>query len=56
MEIAVLKWLMDSINCYLGPEEVQKSASGPLPFISSQPIGGTWMLETLWSKLGITAV
>ena len=53
---AALKRLVDSINRYLGPEEALKSEGGPLPFISSRPMGGAWVLEKLWSKLGIKAV
>ena len=53
---AALKRLVESINRYLGPEEALKSASGPLPFLSSRPMGGAWVLEKLWSKLGIKAV
>lgn len=55
-----LKRLVQSINRYLGPEEVLKAEgeanAAPLSFISSRPLGGSWTLDMLWQKLGIKDV
>ncbi len=52
-----LRRLVGSINRFLGPEEVlrQEAAEGGLPlrFLESRPLGGAWVLDHLWRRLGI---
>ncbi|WP_173297513.1 IS1634 family transposase [Thermanaeromonas sp. C210] len=53
--------LVKSITRFLGPEEAlctQAELNGgtPLKFISSRPMGGVWVLNELWNRLGINRV
>lgn len=51
-----LRRLVHSINHFLGPEETLRAeAQGKigLHFVSSKPLGGSWVLSQLWEKLGI---
>jgi transposase len=53
-----LRRLVRSINHFLGPEEALRAeAEGKnkagLRFIGSQSLGGAWVLDRLWEKLGI---
>lgn len=51
-----LKRLIDSIVRYLGPDQVQLDPTAPAEsprFISSRTLGGSWLLDQLWEKLGI---
>jgi len=54
-----LKRLVRSIARFLGPEEaarVEAQGVDNLTFIASRPLGGAWVLEQLWKKLGIDRV
>lgn len=54
LDTEALKRLINSINRYLGPEEVLASQGNELlKFISSKPMGGAFFLDGLWQKLGI---
>jgi len=52
-----LRRLVASINRFLGPEEELKQEVGaggaPLEFKESRPLGGGWVLDSLWRELGI---
>lgn len=52
-----LRRLVDSINRFLGPEDVLKeqarAGDTPLNFKESRPLGGVWVLDALWQRLGI---
>jgi len=52
-----LRRLVDSINRFLGPEDVlreqAKASDAPLKFMESRPLGGAWVLDALWHRLGI---
>ncbi|WP_109208281.1 IS1634 family transposase [Moorella sp. Hama-1] len=52
-----LRRLVDSINRFLGPEDVlqqqAKVGDAPLLFKESRPLGGAWVLDALWCELGI---
>lgn len=52
-----LRRLVDSINRFLGPEDVLKQQARanevPLVFKESRPLGGAWLLDALWRELGI---
>lgn len=51
-----LKRLVRSITRFLSPEEALASAAegpSPLKFISSAPLGGSWVLSRLWEELGV---
>jgi transposase len=51
--------LVRSIARYLGPEAelevtaASRSATAPLAFVSSKAMGGVWVLDALWRRLGI---
>jgi len=57
LDLDNLRRLARSIVRYLGPEEVLASqaedASRPLRFVGSKPLGGGWVLQQLWERLGI---
>jgi len=51
-----LRRLVRSINRFLGPEQaVRAEADGKagLRFVASRALGGAWVLDQLWAKLGI---
>lgn len=52
-----LRRLVASINRFLGPEEVLKqqaqAGDAPLLFQESRPMGGAWVLNALWQRIGI---
>jgi hypothetical protein len=55
-----LKRLVGSIARFLGPEEalkagVELSGNKRISFVSSQELGGPWLLDKLWKALGIQA-
>lgn len=56
-----LKRLIRSISRFLGPEDAlchqgETAGTAPLRFILSRPLGGAWILDRLWSELGIKDV
>ncbi len=59
---AALRRLVTSIERFLSPEEslkLQAERSTPeaaLTFKDSRPVGGTWVLESLWKEIGIDKV
>lgn len=58
LDVEALRRLARSIGRFLGPEdtlrlEAETESTGGLRFISSRPFGGAWLLDQLWTKLGI---
>src|SRR5215472_13084586 len=52
-----LQRLVASVSRFLEPEQaLAAAAGGDLEFTESRPLGGTWMLDALWARLGIGAV
>jgi len=52
-----LQRLVASVSRFLEPEQaLAAAAGGGLEFTESRPLGGTWMLDALWARLGIGAV
>jgi Transposase DDE domain len=51
-----LRRLVASVTRYLEPEKALAAAAGDeLEFAESRPLGGTWVLDALWARLGIGA-
>src|SRR6185437_5167607 len=48
-----LQRLVASITRFLDPEAALAAAADGLEFTESRPLGGTWVLDALWSRLGI---
>jgi hypothetical protein len=48
-----LQRLVASITRFLEPEKALAAAAEGLEFTESRPLGGTWVLDALWSRLGI---
>src|SRR5512142_3076417 len=48
-----LQRLAASITRFLDPEAALAAAADGLEFTESRPLGGTWALDALWSRLGI---
>jgi hypothetical protein len=49
--------LVASVTLFLEPGMALAAAAGEdLDFTESRPLGGTWVLDGLWSRLGIGAV
>lgn len=50
-----LRRLAKSINRFLGPEDQIRNEVGhqDIRFLSSRPVGGAWLLDGLWKRLGI---
>jgi hypothetical protein len=48
-----LQRLVASVTRFLDPETALAAAAGELEFTESRPLGGTWVLDALWSRLGI---
>jgi hypothetical protein len=48
-----LQRLVASVTRFLDPDEALAAAAGGLEFTESRPLGGTWVLDALWSRLGI---
>jgi hypothetical protein len=48
--------LVRSISRFLSPEQaLEATAEAELRFVASRPMGGAWLLDGLWRKLGIEA-
>jgi hypothetical protein len=51
-----LRRLVASVSRFLEPERaLAAAAGGDLEFTESRPLGGTWVLDALWARLGIGA-
>ena len=48
-----LQRLAASVTRFLDPDAALAAAAGGLEFTESRPLGGTWVLDALWSRLGI---
>ena len=48
-----LERLVASVRRHLGPGEDRTAAADGLEFTGSRPLGGTWVLDALWERLGI---
>ena len=48
-----LQRLVASVTRFLDPDAALAAAAGGLEFTQSRPLGGTWVLDALWSRLGI---
>jgi hypothetical protein len=48
-----LQRLVASVTRFLDPDEALAAAADGLEFTESRPLGGTWVLDALWSRLGI---
>jgi Transposase DDE domain len=48
-----LQRLVASVTRFLDPDAALAAAAGGLEFTESRPLGGTWVLDALWSRLGI---
>ncbi len=53
---AALQRLVASVSRFLDPDRVLAATAGEgLAFVESRPLGGVWVLEGLWRRLGIDA-
>src|SRR5579875_1256594 len=48
-----LQRLAASVTRFLGPDAALAASAGGLEFTESRPLGGTHVLDALWSRLGI---
>jgi len=48
-----LQRLAASVTRFLDPDAALAAAADGLQFTESRPLGGTWVLDALWSRLGI---
>ena len=48
-----LQRLVASVTRFLDPHAALAAAAEGLEFTESRPLGGTWVLDALWSRLGI---
>ena len=48
-----LQRLVASVTRFLDPGAALAAAADGLEFTESRPLGGTWALDALWSRLGI---
>jgi hypothetical protein len=48
-----LQRLVESVGRHLEPGKAKAAASEELQFAESRPLGGTWVLDALWERLGI---
>ena len=51
-----LQRLVASVTRFLGPDAALAATADGLEFTESRPLGGTWALDALWSRLGIGQV
>jgi hypothetical protein len=52
---AALQRLVASVTRLLEPSQALAAAGEELEFLASRPLGGTWVLNRLWERLGIGA-
>src|SRR6266540_189651 len=51
---AALQRLVASVTRFLDPDQALAAQAGEgLAFVESRPLGGTWVLDGLWHRLGI---
>jgi hypothetical protein len=50
-----LERLVASVTRFLDPDAALAASADGLEFTESRPLGGTWALDALWSRLGIGA-
>src|SRR6266508_1212953 len=50
---AALERLVASVSRFLDPDRALAAATEGLSFIESRPLGGVWVLDGLWRRLGI---
>jgi transposase len=55
LDIDAIKRLISSLSRFVSPEAAEREAA-PLTFIRSAPLGGAYLLRTLWEKIGIPAL
>ena len=48
-----LQRLAASVTRFLDPDAASAASADGLEFTESRPLGGTWVLDALWSRLGI---
>jgi hypothetical protein len=48
-----LERLVASVTRFLDPDAALAASADGLEFTESRPLGGTWVLDALWSRLGI---
>jgi len=48
-----LQRLVASVTRFLDPEAALAASADGLQFTGSRPLGGTWLLDALWARLGI---
>src|SRR5438067_11737274 len=48
-----LQRLVASVSRFLEPEKALAAAGEGLEFTEARPLGGTWVLDALWARLGI---
>jgi IS4 transposase len=48
-----LQRLVGSVSRFLEPEKALAAAGEGLEFTEARPLGGTWVLDALWARLGI---
>jgi hypothetical protein len=48
-----LQRLVASVTRFLDPAAAPAAAAAGLEFTESRPLGGTWVLDALWARLGI---
>jgi hypothetical protein len=53
---AALQRLVASVTRFLDPDAALAATADGLEFTESRPLGGTWALDALWSRLGIGQV
>src|SRR5690606_18664231 len=61
LDVEALRRLVKSISRFLSPEDAlqaqaELNGNQGLRFMRSRPMGGAWLLDALWRKLGIDAV
>lgn len=61
VDVEALRRLVGSISRFLGPENLKEiedlvPTDWPLEFVGSRQLGGPWLLNELWEKLGIRKV
>jgi transposase len=54
LDIEAIKRLIGSLSRFVSPETVKGDA--PLSFIRSAPLGGSYLLRTLWERIGIPSL
>ncbi|MCL4515692.1 MAG: IS1634 family transposase [Firmicutes bacterium] len=58
LDLDALRRLVKSVSRFLGPQEAvtireQLGAESPFEFLGSRQIGGSWLLDGMWKRLGI---